>query len=310
MRVAYIYPGQGSQAVGMGREFYDSSKRARELFSLASDTLGYSFEKLIFEDAKRLNISEFSQPAIVLISAIIGLELKERVDIAPSFVLGHSLGEFSALYEAGAIEFEELLKLVSKRGKLMQRACGDVETGMSVVLGLDDNTVEAICERLRQRGFKIWCANYNSDAQVVVAGVKSDLENAKSSFLEAGAKRAMILNMSVSSHNPLLSSIEEEFGLLLDSALRDSFVCDVISNVTAMPYNTKEEALLLLKKQLTSPVKYKHSIKNSEKRCDLFLEIGYGSVLAGLNRRITDKKTYSINSLKALDEFVATIQEG
>jgi len=306
LRFSFIYPGQGSQALGMGKSFFEGSAIAKELFSRATQEIGVDFEKLLFEDEARLNISEFSQPSIVLVSVVATEILKSKMDISPVFTMGHSLGEFSALYCAGAIKFEKLISLVSKRGKLMQNSSGDKEGGMCVVLGLDDDKVESVCESLRDEGMSIWCANYNCQGQVVVAGVKSDIESSKDRFVEEGAKRAMVLNMSVSSHNPLLSSIEKEFRDLLEDALEDSFLIPVISNVTAQPYRNKKEALELLAKQLTHPVRYAQSIKNTEDGCDCFVELGHGSVLSGLNKKNTAKKTHSLNSLETIESFVDT----
>lgn len=303
MRAAFIFPGQGSQANLMGKDFYDKSEMAKDFFKRANEALGYSFEPLMFEEDARLNVSEFSQPAIIL-SSVIALELfRNKHPLTPQFVMGHSLGEFSALYAAGALSFENALKLVSERGKLMQKAAGSKEAGMCVLLGLKDEVVEACCTELRNKGKEIWPANYNSDGQVVIAGVKQDLEGTQDFFKSHGAKRVMMLNMSVSSHNPLLQSIEGEFGTLLETYIVDSFSIPVISNVTAKPYSSKQEALKLLAQQLTKPVLYRQSIAGIEGNCDIFLEFGHGAILAGLNKKITAKETVSINSMDKIENY-------
>lgn len=304
MSVAFIFPGQGSQANLMGKDFYDKSDTAKSLFEKANDALGYSFEKLMFEEDDRLNISEFSQPAIVLAS-VVALELfkSKYPALSPAFVMGHSLGEFSALYATGALKLESALRLVSERGKLMQKAAGSKEAGMCVILGLKDEIVEACCTELRESGKEVWAANYNSEGQVVIAGIKHDIESSQDFFKEKGAKRVLMLNMSVSSHNPLLQSIEEDFGVLLETYVGDSFSVPVISNVTAQPYASKKEAIEVLKQQLTKPVLYRQSIAANESRCDCFLEFGHGAVLAGLNKKITQKETISINTMDKIENY-------
>lgn len=298
-----MFPGQGSQSVGMAKSFYDSSSEIKELFSKANEALELSFEELMFEANDKLDISEYAQPAIVLASISALTSFKSSHDISPSVLLGHSLGEYTALYASGAIELTDVLKLVSKRGQLMQEAAKGREAGMAVILGLSDSVVEEICEALQKDGKEIWPANYNCDGQIVIAGIKKDLQDAEAVFKDANAKRYMLLNMSVSSHNPLLESIQDEFGGLLESLIKDSFSVPIISNVTAKLYSSKDEAISLLKKQLTMPVLYKHSIIESEGLCDEFIEFGSGAVLSGLNRKITKKKSTPVNSIETVEKF-------
>jgi [acyl-carrier-protein] S-malonyltransferase len=287
----------------MAQSFYENSSEVKELFSKANDALGFSFEELMFEKNDRLDISEYAQPAIVLASMSALTCFKSSHDISPSVLLGHSLGEYSALCAVGAIELAEVLKLVNSRGKLMQEAAKGREAGMAVILGLSDSVVEDICEALQKDGKEVWPANYNSDGQIVIAGIKKDLQDAESVFKDAKAKRYMLLNMSVSSHNPLLESIQDEFGELLSSSIKDSFSAPIISNVTAKAYSSKDEAISLLKRQLTMPVLYKHSILEAESLCDEFIEFGSGAVLSGLNRKITKKRSLPINSAEAVEKF-------
>ncbi|MDY0238431.1 MAG: ACP S-malonyltransferase, partial [Campylobacterales bacterium] len=229
--------------------------------------------------------------------------LKENKKITPKFALGHSLGEFIALYATTALNFEDGVKLVNHRGKLMQNSCKDVEAGMMAVLGLEDETVEEICQSLQNQGLKVWPANYNSPGQIVISGIKSDLDTLKPLLEEAGAKRALILNMSVASHSPLLNQAKEPLTDELNSFLKDSFLFPIISNVTAKPYSDKKSAVSLLGKQLVKPVLYKQSIEQNEDEIDYFIEFG-ATVLKGLNRRITKKPTYSIVDMKSIEEFL------
>ncbi|MFP4333393.1 MAG: ACP S-malonyltransferase [Campylobacterales bacterium] len=303
MKQCFIFPGQGSQSVGMAKDFYDNNPLVRELFAEANEALGFSFEELMFEKNERLDISEYSQPAIVLASIAALSTFKAQCPITPSLLLGHSLGEYSALFASGAIEFSDVLKLVNKRGQLMQKAAKGREAGMAVILGLSDEVVEDICKSLQNEGKEIWPANYNTQGQIVIAGIKDDLKDAEARFKEAKAKRYMLLNMSVSSHNPLLESIQPEFETLLNSTIKDSFSAPIVSNVNAKPYSSKSEAISLLKKQLTMPVLYKQSIIEAEALCDAFVEFGSGSVLSGLNKKITKKRTITINSVEAVESF-------
>jgi [acyl-carrier-protein] S-malonyltransferase len=295
MKLGFLFPGQGSQFVGMAKDFYDNSLKAKEMFQIASDAIGIDFTKLMFEENDKLGETEYTQPAILLYSAI-AYELFDKKENY-TYALGHSLGEFSALYVAGALELGDAIKLVHTRGKLMKEAFKDTEGSMMVVLGLDDETIENICKKANKR---VWPANYNSDGQLVLAGAKEDLAVMQETFKEAGAKRVMLLNMSVASHCPMLESAVEPLKKLLNEYLKDEFK-PVVSNVTAKPYTTKKEAIELLANQLTKPVLYKQSIKNIEKEVDMFIEFG-GKVLMGINRKVTKVKTGPITDMKTLEK--------
>jgi [acyl-carrier-protein] S-malonyltransferase len=300
MKLGLLFPGQGSQFIGMGKDFYENSSLAREMFEIASDAIKIDFKKLMFEENEEINKTEYTQPAILLYSAIAYKLFEENKDFDYNFSLGHSLGEFSALYSAGAVELVDAIKLVHERGKLMNEAFKDKVGSMMVVLGLDDEVVEEVC---KNSGLKVWPANYNSDGQIVIAGIRDDLVKLEPILKEKGAKRVMLLNMSVASHCPLLESAVKPLRELLQEYLKDEFK-NVVSNVTAKAYNTKKEALELLPIQLTKPVLYKQSIKNYENEADFFIEFG-GKVLMGINRKITKKKTYPVTDMKSLEKVLS-----
>ena len=299
-KIASIFPGQGSQSFGMGKEFYDASDVAKEMIESASDRVGFDFKALMFEENDNLEKTEFTQPAILLVSAIAHRLFENEMSIKPIFALGHSLGEFSALESVGALNYLDGVALVHQRGQLMAEACKGVDVGMMAVLGLSDEDVEALTAKERENGKKIWAANYNSDGQIVVAGAKPDLSIMIEPFKEAGAKRAILLNMSTASHCPLLESAVDPLKMSLEKYLKDEFISPVVSNVTAQKYATKDEAIDLLAQQLTKPVKYKQSIKSFENEIELHIEFG-GSVLKGLNRRGVRNPTISITDMQSLE---------
>jgi [acyl-carrier-protein] S-malonyltransferase len=227
--------------------------------------------------------------------------------IRPVFALGHSLGEFSALTSVGALDTFDAVALVNLRGKLMAQACEGQDVGMMVSLGLGDEVVEEICSSQREQGLKVWPVNYNAEGQIVIAGIKSDLVKLEPVLKEAKARRAMLLNMSVASHCPLLESATAPLAEKLSEMLRDSFISPVISNVTAEKYSTKAEALDLLPRQLVSPVLYKQSIAKFDGEVDCYVEFGHGGVLKGLNRRATKKPHYVVSDMASLQEAVSEI---
>ena len=307
-KIAFIFPGQGSQTIGMGKDFFENSDIAKDMISKASARLGIDFEKLLFEENENIGKTEFTQPAILLVSSIANAIFKEKCNIAPTFVLGHSLGEFSALVSAGAIDYLDAIELVHKRGLFMTDACSGGGAGMMALVGIDDATVEKVCLEQRELGKQVWPANYNMDGQLVLAGIKADLESLVDVFKEAGAKRAIVLDMSVASHCELLKSAVESLNPYLEKFLKDEFL-PVISNVTTQAYSTKDEAIKLLSAQLTSPVKYKQSIKACEDKVDLFIEFGNGIVLKGLNKKITAKPTLNVSDMKTLEMVIGELND-
>ncbi|EAH4570713.1 ACP S-malonyltransferase [Campylobacter lari] len=306
MNSAFIFPGQGSQSVGMGLSFYDNSKKAKELLDNASDFCKIDFKNLLFKENENLNKSEFTQMAIVLNSLMAYEALKEQVDIEAKYSLGHSLGEFSALATQDAFSFLDVIALVNKRGKFMQEDCSKIEAGMMVILGLEDKVVEELCQKALSEKKNIFAANYNCDGQIVVAGLKPDLASYESEFKNAGAKRAMLLNMSVASHCPLLKNASLKLTKELEPILKEGFK-SVVSNVNAKVYNDKNQALTLLSEQLIKPVLYKQSIKAIDEEVDFYIEFG-ASVLKGLNKKITQKETYALSKIEDIDEILKVIK--
>ena len=306
-KFAFIFAGQGSQSVGMGKDFYENFSSAKLLLNDACSDTGIDFEELLFTQNDKLDKTEFTQPAIVLNSLMSYLAFSERIKAKPEFSLGHSLGEFTALAVSGAFNFVEAIRLVNLRGKFMQEACVGKDAGMMVVLGLSDEVVEGICKEAHDEGLQIYAANYNCDGQIVVAGVRADLAKYEAKFKEAGAKRAMLLNMSVASHCPILEPASVKLANELGGVLAANFA-PVVSNVNAKIYTDKNEALVLLKEQLTHPVRYKQSIKNYENEVDCFIELG-AATLKGINKKITEKPTYSVTDMASLEEVVKILEE-
>lgn len=308
-KIAIIFAGQGSQATGMGKDFYDNSELAKEMFEEAGKRVGLKFDELIFGEHDLLNQTAYTQPAILLVQMIAYRLFKEKCpDLKAELFLGHSLGEFSALCASGAINYVDAVELVHRRGQLMQDACTDIEAGMMVVMGLDDESVEKICSDALQDGKKVWPANYNQDGQLVVAGMRADLASLEQTFKDAGAKRALLLNMSVASHCELLSAAQVPLKSLMEGMIEENFEAPIISNVTTAPYATKKEAVELLTEQLVKPVKYKQSILAIADSVDIAIEFGNGATLKGLNKRIAPNlETYNISDMKSLIEVIEQI---
>lgn len=300
-KIAMIFPGQGSQSVGMGKSFYENSPLAREMFEKAGERIGVDFAKLLFEPNEQLDQTAYTQPAILLVSLIANRLFQEARPSDAVMFLGHSLGEFSALAAAGAIDYVDAVELVHKRGALMQSACESINAGMMAILGLDDAVVEELCAKAQDEGKKVWPANYNQAGQLVVAGLKADLQSMESVFKEAGAKRALLLNMSIASHCPLLESAQAPLAEVMEKMLLDTFAAPVVSNVTTGKYSNKADAVALLKDQLVKPVKYKQSIEAIAGEIDIMIEFGNGAVLKGLNKRnAPDIETYGISDMDSL----------
>jgi [acyl-carrier-protein] S-malonyltransferase len=306
MNTAFIFPGQGSQSIGMGKDFYENDSLAKEMIDRASERLDLDFTNLLFCENDKLELTEFTQPAILLVSLVAHAIFMREFKKKPFVALGHSLGEFSALSSVGALDYLDGVELVHKRGLFMKKACEGIGAGMMALLGLSDESIEEITSKQREEGKQVWAANYNCDGQIVVAGNKEDLASLEDIFKSAGAKRAVLLPMSVASHCPLLKSAIKPLEDYLNKYIKDGFIAPVISNVTAKEYNSKDEALNLLSSQLINPVKYKHSILHVEDKSDNFIEFG-ATVLKGLNRRITKKPTYCITDMASLEKVLSEL---
>lgn len=281
MKKAYIFPGQGSQFPGMAKELYQSNEIARQMLDRANEVLGFRITDIMFEGtAEDLKQTKVTQPAIFLHSVVLA---KCLPDFCPDMVAGHSLGEFSALVAAGAMDFEEGLRLVAIRAQAMQKACEAVPGTMAAVLALPTETVEEICGSIDGT---VVAANYNCEGQIVISGEKSAVEEVCIKMKEAGAKRALPLQVGGAFHSPLMEPARAELAEGIAKAQFSIPVCPVYQNVTAMPSTDPEEIKANLLAQLTAPVRWTQSVRNMiADGASEFIEVGPGNVLQGLIKK-------------------------
>lgn len=283
---AFVFPGQGAQFVGMGKDLYENSELAKELFDKANEILGFRITDLMFEGTDEdLKQTKVTQPAIFLHSVILAKTLGD--DFAPEMVAGHSLGEFSALVSAGAMSFEDGLKLVSQRAQAMQKACEVEPSTMAAIVGLEDNIVEEVCGTIED---VVVAANYNCPGQLVISGSFSGIDKACEQLTEKGAKRALKLPVGGAFHSPLMEPAREELAAAIEATEFKTPICPVYQNVNAQAVTDPASIKANLVSQLTAPVKWTQTVQNMiNDGVSSFTEVGPGKVLQGLVKKVDRK---------------------
>src|ERR1035437_277578 len=286
---AYVFPGQGAQFVGMGKDLYDQSPLAKEYFEKANEILGFRITDLMFEGTPEdLKQTKVTQPAVFLHSIISALVLGD--DFKPEMVAGHSLGEFSALVAAKAMTFEDGLLLVSKRAQAMQKACEKEPSTMAAILGLDDDTVEEVCDSIKD--CVVVPANYNCPGQIVISGSIEGVDKACEMLKERGAKRALKLPVGGAFHSPLMQPASEELQAAINATTFSTPICPVYQNVHAYSQTDRKSIKQNLIDQLTAPVRWTQTVKNMvTDGATEFFELGPGDVLKGLVKKISPEVT-------------------
>ena len=292
---AFVFPGQGAQFVGMGKDLYENDAEAREMFEKANEILGFRITDLMFEGTPEdLKQTKVTQPAVFLHSVILAKTLGEEFN--PSMVAGHSLGEFSALVAAGAMSFEDGLKLVSKRAMAMQKACEAAPSTMAAIIGLPDEKIEEICAEINEDGNVVVPANYNNPGQLVISGNVEAVNVACEKLKEAGAKRALVLPVGGAFHSPLMQPAKDELEAAIEKTTFNAPKCPVYQNVDAKPHTEPEVIKANLIAQLTSSVRWTASVQAMiADGADDFTECGPGKALQGMIGRID--KTVAVHGI-------------
>ncbi len=305
MKKTFVFPGQGAQYVGMGKELYNNFRAARSTFDEASDTLGLDLPKMCFDDGNELNLTVNAQPAILTTSVAALRVFKEETGIIPDYVAGHSLGEYSALVASETLDFKDAVWIVRKRGKFTQEAVPVGVGAMAAVLGLEKEEVEEICAEASTDGFVVSPANFNAPGQTVISGNKEAIEKAASISKDRGAKRVVILDISAPFHCALMAPAAEKLAQVLDKIKFSEIKIPLITNLDAKINIDPAKIRDILIDQVMSPVRWYESIKNLyEMGARKFFEIGPGNVLSGLIKRtVSDVSVKNFEKLSQLESL-------
>ena len=303
MKTAFIFSGQGSQHPGMGKELYDNFDCVKEVFDKADNAHGFKISEICFGEDERLNETEFTQPALLTMSTALSALVKEK-GLKCDYAAGLSLGEYSALVEAGVMDFEEAVCLVRKRGRFMTEAVPAGEGGMCAVLNLDAEKIQQACDSVKEIG-RCMIANYNCPGQIVMAGDKAAVEKAAELVTEMGAKRAVMLNVSGPFHTSLLKPASDKLNAELKNIKINDFKVPVVTNLTAEVVEGKEQVIDILTKQVMNPVKWEQSVRKMiELGVDTFVELGPGKTLASFVKKVSKEvAVYNVEDLKTLDKL-------
>ncbi|EEX67872.1 ACP S-malonyltransferase [Mitsuokella multacida] len=310
-KLAFVFPGQGAQAVGMGKDLFEQYDVAKRLFAEADEALGYSIKDMCFEGpADDLKLTANTQPAILTVSVIVNEILKEH-GVQPDVAGGHSLGEYSALVAAGVLSFKDAVALVHKRGQYMQEAVPVGEGGMAAIIGLDDEAIAAACEKATKEAGEVQPVNFNCPGQTVIAGTTHGVEKAVEELKAAGAKKAVVLPVSAPFHSTLMKPAAEKLAAELDKVAIHDAAFPVVSNFTGELETKAEEIKANLVAQADHPVRWIACVKTMQAfGADTFVEAGPGKTLCGFNRRIDRSiKSLNVENLESLQKTLDYLKE-
>ncbi|WP_026689936.1 ACP S-malonyltransferase [Alteribacter aurantiacus] len=311
-KIALLFPGQGSQSIGMGKELAANYEVARAIFDQADEALGFSLKDLVFDGTEEeLKRTENTQPALLTTSTAIWEVLKEK-GIKAHYAAGHSLGEYSALVAADSLSFGDAVRAVRRRGQLMEEAVPSGQGSMAAVLGMEREDVDRITKEVAEVAGDVQPANYNCPGQIVISGSKEGVEKASEALREAGAKRVLPLNVSGPFHSSLMKPAAEKMKETLDGLTISQPAIDVIANVTAAKVTSGEDVSRLLYEQIYSPVLWEDTVRKLvEDEVDVFIEVGPGKVLSGLVKKVNRRaKVLPVYDEETLEKALSTLKEG